>query len=114
MRILLAAAFAAVLAISLSAAGLAGVWKGTVETQMGTMGITLTFRDGPGVTGEFASDMAEGKIEKGRLDGNKISFQVDVGHGVLSFEGTVAGDEMKLTLTGTSGNQYQLTCKKQK
>jgi hypothetical protein len=56
----------------------------------------------------------EGKIENGKLDGDKISFEVNIGPGKLAFEGTVAGDEMKLTVTGTSGNKYPLVCKRQK
>ena len=114
MRSFLIVALAAILALSLSAADVAGVWKGSIETQMGTLGITLTLQAGPGLAGDFKSDMAEGKIENGKVDGDKISFQVDTSYGKLGFEGTVAGDEMKLTMTGTSGNQYTLICKRQK
>ena len=114
MRMFLIAALAATLAFGLNAADVAGVWKGSVETQMGTMGITLTLQAGSGVAGDLASDMVEGKIVNGKLDGDKISFQVESGYGTLAFEGTVAGDEMKLTMTGTSGNKYPLICKRQK
>jgi len=114
MRMSLIAALAAILVFSLNAAEVAGVWKGSVETQMGTMGITLTFQAGSGVAGDLKSDMVEGKIANGKLDGDKVSFQVESSYGMLGFEGTVAGDEMKLTMTGTSGNKYPLICKRQK
>jgi len=114
MRWILMVALTAMAALTLSAADIAGAWKGTVETQMGSMDLTLTFQGGAGVAGELTSDMVSGKISNGTLDGDRISFQVDTSYGALGFEGTVAGDQMKLTMTGTSGNKYPLTCKRQK
>jgi hypothetical protein len=32
----------------------------------------------------------------------------------VGFEGTVAGEEMKLNVTGTQGDKYALICKRQK
>lgn len=114
MRWILIPALAAMAVLTLNAADIAGKWKGTVETQMGSMEITFTFQAGSGVAGELASDMVSGKITGGKLDGDSISFQVDTTYGALGFEGTVAGDAMKLTMTGTSGNRYPLDCKRQK
>jgi hypothetical protein len=93
----------------------AGVWKGSFETQMGAMETTITLQAGAGVAGTVKiGEEMEGKIENGRLDGDKISFDVTIGPGKLAFDGTVAGDEMKLTVTGTTGNKYPMTCKRQK
>jgi hypothetical protein len=113
-------AFALVLWCSLAALAQApqvnvtGIWKGSFDTQMGAMETTLTVKAGPGVAGTVTIAEMEGKIENGKLDGDKISFEVNIGPGKLAFEGTVAGDEMKLTVTGTSGNKYPLVCKRQK
>ncbi len=34
--------------------------------------------------------------------------------GKVTFAGTIAGDEMKLNVTGTQGDKYALICKRQK
>lgn len=113
-------AFALVLCCSLAAFAqapkveVAGIWKGSFDTQMGAMETTITVKAGPGVAGTVKIGEMEGNIENGKLDGDKISFDINIGPGKLAFEGTVAGDEMKLTVTGTTGNKYTLTCKRQK
>ena len=48
------------------------------------------------------------------MDGDKISFEANIEPGKLAFEGTVAGDEMKLNMTGTQGTKYSLLCNRQK
>ena len=114
MRLVFTLVLVAMMAFTLNAAEIAGVWIGTVDTQMGAMELTITIQAGSGVEGNLKSNMVEGKIVNGKLDGDDISFQVDSSYGMLGFEGTVAGDEMKLTMTGTTGNEYQLNCKRQK
>ncbi|MCC7174415.1 MAG: hypothetical protein IT159_04395 [Bryobacterales bacterium] len=114
MRLILIMALAAMTVLTMNAADVAGAWKGTLDTEMGALTMTITIKAGPGVEGDFTSDMVQGQIQNGKLDGDKISFQVDTGYGKLGFEGTVAGDQMKLTLTGTTGNKYPLICKRQK
>jgi hypothetical protein len=38
----------------------------------------------------------EGRIEKGKIDGEKISFDVSIEPGTIAYAGTVKGDEMTL------------------
>jgi hypothetical protein len=56
----------------------------------------------------------QGKIEKGKLDGDTTSFEINIERGKISYEGTVAGDEMKLNVTGTTGSRMTLVAKRQK
>jgi hypothetical protein len=115
MRSMMMLALAALLTVSQAAAvNVAGTWKGTVDTQMGAMVIAITIQEGSGVAGTIETSMVSGKIENGKLDGNHISFELNSEMGKLTFDGTVAGDEMKLTMVGPSGNKYALNAKRQK
>ena len=114
MRLIMTLALVAVMAYALNAADITGVWKGTMDTQMGAMETTITIQAGSGVAGSVKIGEIEGKIENGKRDGDKISFEINIEHGKLTYEGTVAGDEMKLTVIGTTGNKYPMTCKRQK
>jgi hypothetical protein len=106
---------AALMTLCLNAADVAGAWTGSMETPMGTVGMTITLQPGASLTGTVKTDQfGEAPVEKGKLDGDKISFEIKIEPGKVAFEGTVAGDEMKLTVTGTTGNKYPLNCKRQK
>jgi hypothetical protein len=115
MRSILTLALAALMTLTLTAAAnIAGTWKGAVETQMGTLEMTITFQEGSDVAGTIETNMVNGKIENGKLDGDRISFELATEMGKLSFDGTVAADEMMLTMTGPSGNKYPFAAKRQK
>ena len=114
MRLLSIIAISAILALCLNAADLAGTWKGSMETQMGKTEVAITFRPGTALAGAVAIAEYQGQIEKAKSDGAKINFEINIDPGKLTFEGTVAGDEMKLNVTGTQGDKYLLTCKRQK
>jgi len=114
MKLLLIIAIAAMLASSLIAADLAGTWKGSMETQMGPTDVIITIQPGAALAGKVQAGEYEGAIENARLAGEKISFVTNIGPGTVTFDGTVAGDEMKLDVTGTQGNKYKLVCKRQK
>ena len=114
MRLRLTLAITALLALTLSAADLAGNWKGSMETQMGATEVTITIQPGAALAGKVKAGDYEAPLEKARLDGDKISFEMNIEHGKIAFEGTVAGDEMKLTVTGIQGDKYALLCKRQK
>jgi len=114
MKLLLMLAIAATASFSLNAADVAGSWKGSLDTQMGAMDVTITFQPGTTLAGKVKAGEYEAAIEKARLDGDKISFQANIEPGTLVFEGSVVGDEMKLNMTGTQGAKYSLVCKRQK
>lgn len=114
MRLLPIIAATAMLTFSLFAADLAGTWKGSMETQMGPTSITITFEPGKLLTGKVQAGEYEGSIENAKLAGENLSFASNIGPGTLKFEGTVAGDQMNLDVTGTQGDKYKLICKRQK
>ena len=91
-----------------------GVWKGSMETQMGTVENTITIQSAAPLAGTVSVGDYQGKIEKASLDGDKIAFAVTIDPGTLSYQGVVSGDEMKLTVTGTTGNTMALVAKRQK
>ncbi len=93
----------AAFALTASAADVAGTWKSSMETPNGTMEQTYTFKvDGDKLTGTVSSQMGDAEISEGKLEGEKISFAVSREFNgqafKMTFEGTVSGSEMKLTL----------------
>jgi len=114
MSLLLTIAVAAISTLNLNAADLAGTWKGSMETQAGKTEVAITIAPGPGLAGKVKAGEYETPIEKGKVSGDKISFEINIEHGKVVYEGTVAGDEMKLVVTGTQGDKYPLICKREK
>jgi hypothetical protein len=114
MRLLLLIATAAVATFSLIAADLAGTWKGSMETPMGETAVTIAIQPGAALAGKVKAGEYEAPIENGKVAGDKISFEINIDPGKVTYDGTVAGDEMKLNVTGTQGNKYVLICKRAK
>jgi hypothetical protein len=97
------------------AGDVSGIWKGSIDSPMGPLANTITLQvDGEKVDGFVKADMFEGKIEKGALNGDKISFIINMEYGMLEYEGTITGDEMNLSVTGPDGNPLQLKATRQK
>jgi hypothetical protein len=113
-RLLSLAVLAAMMAFSLTAADLAGTWKGSMDTQVGNTQVVLTVQPGSGLAGKVKLGDYDGVIEEGKVAGDKISFEATVEPGKLTFEGTVTADQMELNVTGVRGNQYTLVCQRQK
>jgi len=108
-------AFILMSALAVCAADINGTWKGTMETPMGAMENTITLQaDGNTLNGSVKTDMFEAKIEKGALNGDKVTFIINMDFGTLTYEGTVAGDELKLNVTGPDGSPTELKAKRQK
>ena len=97
-----------------AAADLAGVWKGTMETQIGPAETTITIEAGSALAGKVQVMNYEGRIEKGSVDGEKVSFEVTIEPGTIAYAGTVKGDEMTLEVTGTRGDKMSLVARRQK
>jgi hypothetical protein len=82
------------------AAELTGAWSGEMSGQNGgTFHISYTFKqDGAKLTGFVKSpqgDLIE--IADGKLDGDKVSFNLTVHGTTIWHEGTMSGDTLKLT-----------------
>lgn len=114
MKLLLMMAFIATAAFSLKAADLTGTWKASMETQMGKTDVALTLTPGTPLAGKVNIADYVAPLENAKLDGDKLTFEINLEHGKVAFDGTVAGDEIKFTVTGTQGDKYSLVCKRQK
>ena len=97
-----------------AAANLVGTWKGGMDTQMGTVQVTIAVDGANPLSGQVTLGQFGGKIEQGKVDGDRIAFIVNIEHGTLTFDGTVAGDEMTLTVIGTRGDKMALLAKREK
>ena len=108
----------AALALVAFAAEIDGTWKGNVETPGGTFENTLVLKaDGATLTGTMQGGPAgEMKIEEGKIEGDQVSFVVNMEFGKLSFAGTVGGDDLKLKVTMAGGDMppMDLNCKRVK
>ncbi|MGD0870134.1 MAG: hypothetical protein ABSB88_11325 [Bryobacteraceae bacterium] len=103
------------------AADVTGVWTGTASGGDGDYALTYTFKqDGQKLTGTVTGPTDPIQIQDGKVDGDKISFwlQVDMGGNVVKFTstGTIKGDEISLTTTNDAGMDLggAMTLKKQK
>jgi hypothetical protein len=105
MRALLAGLLAVVLLTSmpLTAATVDGKWAGSIDTPMGPLPVTYDFKaDGATLNGTTGTpDGGMIAIKNGKVDGDKISFTVDLDFGgmafSLSYTGVVSADQIKIT-----------------
>jgi hypothetical protein len=94
-----AAACALLFAFTCLAADLDGKWKSTVETGNGPMEITYTFKVEDGkLSGTLSGQMGEFPLSDGKVTGDEIAFNVKTDNFTAVHKGTVAGDEIKLTV----------------
>ena len=101
------------------AADVDGNWAGSVDTPNGAVQVGFTFKaDGGTLGGSMtAPDGTPFTIKDGKIDGNKISFSVDLNFGgnafTLDYTGVVAPEEIKLA-SDYMGMPFELTVKKAK
>lgn len=100
MTLLAALMFAPLLAL----ADVAGTWTATFTTQIGEQSYTYVFAvDGTTLTGTAKNSMSEAatEIKDGKVEGDAISFVENLNYQgqelVITYKGTVAGDEIKFT-----------------
>jgi hypothetical protein len=87
------------------AADIDGTWSGKYSGGMGGEDMTLKYifkADGAKLTGSsFSPDGKESPIKEGKIDGNKITFKVDVDFQGMplkfNYKGVLSGDEIKLS-----------------
>jgi len=109
--ILRAAIVAAIMVVSCAAADITGKWKNSFQMQDGSsLDVTYTFKqDGSKLTGVVASPQGEMPIAEGKVEGDKISFSLtfsgNSGDTKLILQGTIAGDEIKLTMRREGSEQ---------
>ena len=75
-----------------------GTWKIAMETPLGTRNATLTLAASGGtLTGKMSGEAGSTDIADGQVNGNQLSFSVDITQPMpltLEFNATVEGDKL--------------------
>jgi len=106
-------------AVPAFAADIDGKWTGTLDTPMGPAMVGFTFKaNGASLTGTTTTpDGGEVAITDGKIDGDKISFNVSFDFGgmplMISYAGVVSGNQIKLSLD-VLGMTFDVTVEKSK
>jgi hypothetical protein len=99
------------------AAGVDGKWSGSIDTPNGPVPVSFLFKtDGKNVTGSSTGPDGNSVMLKNvKVDGDKISFALDVNFGpdptTFNYTGLIAGNEIKLH-TDFMGQPIDYTVKK--
>src|ERR1039457_2630173 len=112
MKVLKAVLLSAVLALAASAADVTGTWSGTLkitgpdgQTQDDTIHLILK-QDGAKLTGTAGPSAGEQlPIEKGAVEGAKVTMEVPVPNGAFKFDVAIEGDHLKGEVTLSAGGQ---------
>lgn len=99
------------------AADVTGTWKGEANPNGKGGPPTFTFKqDGSSLTGTTAGRGGDTAISNGKIDGDKISFEVTREMGgnsvTTKYSGTVSGTSMKLSMESARGTR-EMTLTKQ-
>ena len=102
------AAFAmAFCAATAFATDVTGTWTGDMAGPNGDGArITFTFKqDGAKLTGTITGPQGDPmEISDGKVDGDKLSFNVSFNGMTIKYEGVIGGDEIKLTMKADQGD----------
>ena len=117
MKKLLAICVAVIMAFATASAfaatDVSGTWAGDMKGPDGGNGFHLSFTfkvDGAKLTGTVQGPQGEPiAITDGKVDGDKISFNVSVNGMVIAHEGTLVGDTIKLTSKSDMGPSGDMT-----
>src|SRR5579884_498404 len=106
-------ALLAVIAAAAFAADVTGTWTASFDTQVGQQNYTYTFKqDGNKLTGTAKSNLAEGTITNGTVNGDDITFTENLTYQDMPlqivYKGKISGDEIKFTRTVAEGFDEQL------
>jgi len=112
-------AFCVLAFVPLHAADIDGKWSGSIDTPMGAIPIEFNFKaDGATLSGSMGgADGTQVPIKNGKIDGNRISFNVSVDFGGMSLDfvytGTVSGDTLQMS-SDFMGMPFMFSVKKAK
>jgi hypothetical protein len=91
-------------ALVCNAGGIDGKWKTSMQGPDKKMELTFTFKaNGNVLTGTVGSPIGEMPISNGKINGNELSFDIDMGGNVAPHKGTLNGDTIKLKMGGAPG-----------
>jgi hypothetical protein len=93
-------------AIMLHAANLSGKWKGKIEVNGESIDLVYDLKaDGDKLTGSVTGPIGTLKLEKGKIDGDKISFELTFGDNHVRHEGKLADGKIKITTHMPQGDR---------
>src|SRR5262245_36113641 len=103
MRIIGSALVLLLVSVAAYAADVDGTWAGTVQSPMGDIPVSFTFKAaGAKLTGStLGFDGSEVPVMDGKVDGNTLTFTVTFDFGgmpfMLSYKGVVSADQIKMS-----------------
>ncbi len=105
------------LAAAAFAADISGKWTYEQQGRNGAMTVTMTLKaDGSNLTGSISGRNGDTAINNGKIDGDKFSFDVTRQMGdnsvTIKYSGTVAGDELKMSVDAGRGQPREVTAKR--
>ncbi len=119
IRFFVCAAATLALALTMLAADASGTWTASFDTQVGKQTYTYTFKvDGAKLTGATKSNLGEGTISDGMVDGNNITFTENMSYQDMplhiQYKGTLNGDEINFKRTVVEGTLEEFVAKRSK
>jgi hypothetical protein len=101
------------------AADVTGTWTASFDTQVGVQNYTYTFKvEGGKLTGTAKSNLGEGAITGGTVNGDDIAFTENLEYqGMplqITYKGKISGDEIKFTRFVVEGINEDLVAKRVK
>jgi len=105
-QVLMALVMTIGLAATAFAADVTGKWVGNIETPNGPIELTYEFKaDGEALTGTVASAMGSLPLNKGKVAGAVLTYEVVLEGAVITHEAKVndAGTEIAIKATGDFG-----------
>jgi hypothetical protein len=112
MRKFISLCFVAALTLALvplaahAATDVTGTWIGSIQGGNGDIQLTFTLKqDGTTLTGSVTGGQGDPlPITNGKIDGDKISFDIVFNGTTISHDGTISADEIKLSSKSSDGN----------
>ena len=103
-------------ALAVAATDITGTWVGAMKGPDGNADFQLSFtfkQDGDKFTGSVQGPQGDPiSFTDGKIDGNKFTFTVSFNGMTISHEGTVDGDEIKMTTKSDAGFGGDMTLKR--
>lgn len=118
--ILLTLLLAATWTLTASAADLTGKWSGTVDMKQDGEAQTIQVimivkQEGDKVTGTAGPEDEQHPIQNGKVDGDKVTMEVDSGEALYYLELTVDGDALTGNVKhGADGEKMKIALKRVK
>ena len=91
-----------------------GKWKASIESPMGAMELTYTFKtEGEKITGSVTSEFGNMELTNIKVSETEISYDLNVMGNSVNQKGKIEGDVIKISMDMPGGGQgMEMTLKK--